>query len=234
MTSTKAHFRILFSVFFTLISLSCIAQDVQDDFEGNSTITSWFGDACGMNNNFSNPVQQGINTSPTVLEYNDTGGQYANVRFDAASNFNFAIKNSFKLNIYVSSGGITGLAPIQISLKLQDGTLAEPWVTQSEIINPIQLDQWQEVTFNFENDNFIEIFIAIFLVENSGFEKVKDAKELAKMTAGYKKMTGQLFVLLCELEEAVLAEDEEKYDEVYDKLKDTKKEGHKTYKAEDE
>lgn len=68
----------------------------------------------------------------------------------------------------------------------------------------------------------------------SGFEKVKDAKELAKMTAGYKKMTGQLFVLLCELEEAVLAEDEEKYDEVYDKLKDIKKEGHRTYKAEDE
>jgi hypothetical protein len=63
---------------------------------------------------------------------------------------------------------------------------------------------------------------------------VKDAKELAKMTAGYKKMTGQLFVLLCELEEAVLAEDEEKYDEVYDKLKDTKKVGHRTYKAEDE
>jgi len=54
------------------------------------------------------------------------------------------------------------------------------------------------------------------------------------MTAGYKKMTGQLFVLLCELEEAVLAEDEEKYDEVYDKLKDTKKVGHRTYKAEDE
>lgn len=157
MTSLKAHFHILFSVFFTLISLSCIAQDVQDDFEGNSTITSWFGDACGMNNNFSNPVQQGINTSPTVLEYNDTGGQYANVRFDAASNFNFAIKNSFKLNIYVSSGGITGLAPNQISLKLQDGSLAEPWVTQSEIIKPIQLNQWQEVTFNFENDNFINL-----------------------------------------------------------------------------
>ena len=67
----------------------------------------------------------------------------------------------------------------------------------------------------------------------AGFEKIKDAKEKAKMTAGYKKLTGQAYVLLCELEEAVLAEDEEKYDEVYDKLKDIKKEGHQAYKAED-
>ena len=34
--------------------------------------------------------------------------------------------------------------------------------------------------------------------------------------------------------EAMSKEDEEKYDEVYDKLKDIKKEGHRTYKAEDE
>jgi len=67
----------------------------------------------------------------------------------------------------------------------------------------------------------------------AGFEKIDDAKKKAVMTAGYKRLTGVTFVLLCELEEAVLAEDEAKYDEVYDKLKDNKKEGHKAYKADD-
>ena len=45
----------------------------------------------------------------------------------------------------------------QLSLKLQDGTLSESWTTQSEIIKPIILDQWQEVVFNFETDNFINL-----------------------------------------------------------------------------
>lgn len=157
MIYVNSRFVPLLLVLFMLSSTVGLAQDVQDDFEGTGTITTWFGDACGMNNNLYNPVQQGMNTSATVLEYNDTGGQYANVRFDAVSNFDFSVKNSFKLNIYVPSAGITGAAPNQVSLKLQDGTLAQPWVTQSEIIKSIQLDQWQEVTFNFEEDNFINL-----------------------------------------------------------------------------
>ncbi|MFT5673251.1 MAG: hypothetical protein ACI9JT_001898, partial [Polaribacter sp.] len=39
----------------------------------------------------------------------------------------------------------------QISLKLQDAD-ANPWERQSEIIKVIALDTWQEVTFDFEND----------------------------------------------------------------------------------
>ncbi len=68
----------------------------------------------------------------------------------------------------------------------------------------------------------------------AGFEKIEDAKKKAVMTAGYKKLTGQSYVLLCELEEAVLAEDEAKYDEVYLKIKEIKKEGHQAYKAEED
>lgn len=68
----------------------------------------------------------------------------------------------------------------------------------------------------------------------AGFGKIKDAKEKAKMTAGYKRLSGMTYVLLCELEEAVIAEDEKKYDEVYDKLKENKKEGHQAYKAEED
>ena len=108
-----------------------------------------------MNNNFTNPYQSGINTSATVLEYHDTGGQYANIRFDVSPNFDLKIKNSFSFKLYVPSSGITGNQTNQVSLKLQNNTLGEPWSTQTEIIKPIVLDQWQEVSFNFENDAYI-------------------------------------------------------------------------------
>ena len=133
------------------------AQTVQDDFEGNGTITSWYGDACNINTSFTNPVQQGINTSATVLRYDDSGGQYANVRFDVANNFDLVVYHTFSFKIYVPSGELTGNQANQVSLKLQDGTLGEPWSTQSEIIKPISLDQWQTVTFDFANDTYINL-----------------------------------------------------------------------------
>ncbi|MGV6830073.1 MAG: family 16 glycosylhydrolase [bacterium] len=141
-----------------LLNFSLVnAQDVQDDFEGSGTISSWFGDNCDMNTSFANPFMSGDNTSATVLRYHDIGGTFANVRFDAAPNFDLTTKNSFSLQIYVPSSGITGAQPNQVSLKLQDGTLAEPWTTQSEIIKPIVLDTWQTVTFNFETDSYINL-----------------------------------------------------------------------------
>ena len=147
---------VLFTVFLLSLTLG-YSQDVSDDFEGSGTISSWFGDDCNMNISFSNPYVSGINTSSTVLQYHDVGGQFANVRFDVSPNFDLMSKNTFTLKIYVPSSGITGSQPNQISLKLQDGTLAQPWSTQSEIIKPIELDQWQEVSFNFETDNFINL-----------------------------------------------------------------------------
>ena len=149
---------ILVHVIFILPLLS-FAQPitVQDNFEGNGTITTWFGDDCGMNTSFLNPYQQGINTSATVLEYSDNGGQYANVRFDVSSNFNLSAYYTFSLKIYVPSSGLTGSQTNQVSLKLQDGTLGAPWSTQSEIIKPIVLNQWQEVSFDFLNDTYINL-----------------------------------------------------------------------------
>ncbi|MEM1408300.1 MAG: family 16 glycosylhydrolase [Bacteroidota bacterium] len=132
-------------------------QTVQDDFEGGGTINTWFGDDCGLNVNFGNPFKQGINTSATVLEYHDTGGQYANVRFDVASNYDLSANYTFSLKIYVPSSGLTGDQTNQLSLKLQDKRLAQPWSTQSEIIKSISLDQWQEVSFDFKNDNYINL-----------------------------------------------------------------------------
>ena len=132
-------------------------QLAQDNFEGTSTISTWFGDDCGMDNNFSNPFSGGINTSSKVLKYTDVGGQYANVRFDAGFNFNMTNSAVFTLKIYVPSSGLTGTQPNQISLKLQNGNLALPWTTQSEIIKPVVLNQWQTITFNFATDAFVNI-----------------------------------------------------------------------------
>jgi beta-glucanase (GH16 family) len=140
-----------------LFTIHSNAQIVEDDFEGSGTISFWYGDNCNMNTNYSNPYQQGINTSSTVLEYHDVGGQYANVQFDVNTNYDLTIKNSFSLKVYVTSSGLTGNQSNQISLKLQDKNIAAPWSTQSEIIKPILLNQWQEVTFDFENDNYINL-----------------------------------------------------------------------------
>lgn len=147
---------LLFTLLFGFTSFSQL-QYVQDDFEGNGTITSWYGDDCGMNNSFNNPFIQGMNTSQTVLQYNDYGGQYANVRFDVIENFDLTNDHTFTLKIFIPASGISGNQNNQISLKLQDGTLAAPWETQCEIIKNVDLNQWQEISFDFDNDPYINL-----------------------------------------------------------------------------
>jgi len=147
------------SCYIFLLSSGCImhAQTVQDDFEGNGNISTWFGDDCNYNNSFPNPFIESANNSTTVLEYADVGGQYANVGFNVEDNFDLSSNYIFTLKIYVPSNGLTGNQTNQISLKLQDGKLNEPWTTQSEIIKSISLDQWQTVTFNFLTDPYINL-----------------------------------------------------------------------------
>lgn len=148
---------ILFAFLLCLPIISQAQITIQDDFEGNGTITSWGGDDCGINTSFSNPFSQGINTSATVLEYADNGGQYANIRFDVSDNFDLSTNHTFSFKIYVPSSGLTGNQNNQVSLKLQDGTLGAPWSTQSEIVKTITLNQWQTVTFDFQNDNYTNL-----------------------------------------------------------------------------
>ena len=144
---------------FTLLAITFLTsifsqQNVLDDFEGNGTISTWFGDACGMDKAFLNPFKTGVNNSKTVLKYTDEGGDYANVRFDVPANFDLSTNNTFSLKIYVPSASITGSEKNQISLKLQNSKITDAWSTQSEIIKTIVLDQWQTITFDFANDNF--------------------------------------------------------------------------------
>ena len=148
---------ICLSILFLSSILYSQVQISQDNFEGNSTINSWFGDNCGMDTNFTNPYQIGINASQKVLKYSDIGGQYANIRFDAGFNYNLTTSSIFTLKIYVPSTGITGNQTNQISLKLQNGSIASPWLTQCEIKKPIVLNQWQTITFNFATDTYINL-----------------------------------------------------------------------------
>ena len=112
-------------------SLSLFSQNIEDDFEGNGTIDEWVGDDCNLNSSFANPYAEGINTSSKVLKYDDIGGQYANVRFDTNQNLDLTTKNSFTFKIYVPSSGLTGNQANKVSVKLQNGTLPQPWSTQS-------------------------------------------------------------------------------------------------------
>jgi len=147
------HSLLLIIIYFFCFPL--FSQNIEDDFEGNGTINEWVGDYCYVASSFVNPHVQGINTSSRVLKYSDTGGQYANVRFDLNENLDFSNKNSFTFKIYVPSTSITGNQINKVSVKLQNGTLSQPWTTQSEIIKYISLNEWQEITFNFENDSYI-------------------------------------------------------------------------------
>lgn len=155
--SYQNYFKIQITIFFFLLNAFSSFAQIQDNFEGNGTITNWAADDCNINLTNPNPFQQGINTSATVLAYEDIGGQFANVRFQQNDNFNLTTDNVFTLKIYVPSSALTGSQNNQVSLKLQNGLLDAPWETQSEIIKPIALDQWQTVTFDFLNDNFINL-----------------------------------------------------------------------------
>ena len=149
--------QLLFTITILLFSTSLKSQTniIQDDFEGNGTINTWYGDDCGINTFLDNPFQQNLNNSAKVLEYRDQGGQYANIRFDVNTNLDLSELSTFSLKIYVPSNYLTGNQQNKISIKLQDGNLNEPWTTQSEITKAITLDQWQEVSFDFQNDSYI-------------------------------------------------------------------------------
>ncbi|MBK9735059.1 MAG: family 16 glycosylhydrolase [Saprospiraceae bacterium] len=151
----RYHISILLIIFcLPFISTS---QNVVDDFEGNGTITTWFGDDCDINKMFANPFKNNLNNSATVLKYMDNGGLYSNLRFDVVNDFNLSSNYIFSIKIYVPSNGVTGSQSNQVSLKLQDGTLGQPWITQSEVIKPIVLNQWQTITFNFKNDAYVNL-----------------------------------------------------------------------------
>ena len=85
----KDNMRTIISLLFLFFygTLFSQTQISQDNFEGPSSIPSWFGDDCIIDTTFNNPYPIGSNPSAKVLKYSDVGGLYANVRFDAGFNF---------------------------------------------------------------------------------------------------------------------------------------------------
>ncbi len=142
---------------FLLLSLTLSIHAQSDNFEGDGNITTWFGDDCLIDPGFANPEAGDGNASATVLRYQDTGGDFANVRFEVDNNFDLNTDHAFSFKIFIPSAGLSGNQTNQVSLKLQNGTLPEPWSTQTEIIKPVDLDVWQTVTFDFAEDAFINL-----------------------------------------------------------------------------
>tara|TARA_R110001632_G_scaffold19898_7_gene59844 strand:- start:1403 stop:3553 length:2151 start_codon:yes stop_codon:yes gene_type:complete len=144
--------------YYGLAQIPGLPPFVKDGFEGRGTIAGWTGDSASADIAFANPFVNADNNSPTVLEYEDTGGSFANVNFTATNKFSIADKGTFSIKIYVPSSSISGTQTNQVSLKLQNSALGgNSWQTQTEVIKPIVLDQWQIITFDFVNDNWINI-----------------------------------------------------------------------------
>ncbi|MCA1762321.1 MAG: family 16 glycosylhydrolase [Cryomorphaceae bacterium] len=145
------------AVFSLLAPLVAFAQPqtVEDDFEGNGTIENWFGAGAMIDTQFENPVQEGLNPSATVMEYRDLGNATASAGFELDAFFDLSESSTFTLLIYVPSSSVTGSQPNQISLKLQNGNIDDPQFTETEIIREIVLDEWQTVSFDFANDDYI-------------------------------------------------------------------------------
>lgn len=142
---------------FLLFSAPSAAELVMDDFENSQPVYDWLGDDCIVDFHFANPFPTAINNSAGVLRYQDVGGQYANVRLQLQETIDLTQGPAFDVLVYVPSGSIDGDQPYQVSLKLQDGSLPEPWLTQTEIIKDIELDRWQMLRFDFSKDPFVNL-----------------------------------------------------------------------------
>ncbi len=142
---------------FILLTFVSSAQTIQDDFEGNGNIANWTATDLVINTNRSNPFPEGINTSNTVMEYFDYGGSWGNAFFEVNNNFHIEAHPEFSFKIYVPSSSITGDQPNQVTLKLQNSRVIDSWKSQTLITKPIVLDQWQEVSFNFLSDPYVNL-----------------------------------------------------------------------------
>ncbi|MEM9050419.1 MAG: family 16 glycosylhydrolase [Bacteroidota bacterium] len=147
------------STLLFLVTIFATAQviEISFDFEDSSEL-SWEGDNTNVNSSFPNPFQEGPNTSATVMRYEDWGADFANARLSVPLNFDLTENQTFSMMIYVPSENVTGDQPNQVSLKLQNGNNNQPWTTQTEIVKPILLDTWQELTFDFLDDDYVNVF----------------------------------------------------------------------------
>ncbi|TPE43470.1 PKD domain-containing protein [Pontibacter mangrovi] len=140
------------------------AIELEDTFEAEGNVT-WKKENLTLNESYDNPAPVPINDSPKVAMYVKQAGQayeFANMFADFDYNFDLTQNGIIKLKVLIpgyndfttaqgEDWAIKNLLP-QVSVKLQDGTAAEPWANQVEIkqqVAPAQYDKWVELSFDF-------------------------------------------------------------------------------------
>jgi hypothetical protein len=137
-------------------------EDMEDTFDKDGNVV-WKKENLTLNESYDNPAPIGINKSAKVAMYVKQEGQqyeFANMFTDFTYDFDLNQRNVFKLKVFIPSyndfttqagedWAIKNLLQ-QVSVKLQDGTSAQPWVNQVEIKQQVdKLDQWVELTYDF-------------------------------------------------------------------------------------
>ncbi len=156
------------------------APDISDDFDAHSTVV-WKKESLTLNESYDNPLPLGLNTSAKVGMYAKQDGQpyeFANMYADFDYKFDLNAKHTVTLKIYIPSSNdfTTELGESwanqfllkQVSVKLQDGTIAAPFSTQVEKIQQVtQLDRWVQLTFDF-NDAVTRKDLDRFVIQVGG------------------------------------------------------------------
>lgn len=138
--------------------------DIFDDFDAPGNVV-WKKENLSLNESYDNPAPAAAsgNSSPKVALYVKQEGQafeFANMFTDLDYKMDLTQRHVFKLKVYIPSyNDFTTAAGEdwanknllkQVSVKLQDGTAAQPWVNQVEIKQQVtQLDKWVELSFDF-------------------------------------------------------------------------------------
>lgn len=139
-------------------------EDIFDNFDQAGNIT-WKKEALTLNESYDNPAPSAAsgNSSQKVALYVKQEGQpfeFANMFADLPYKMDLRQRHIFKLKVYIPSyNDFTTAAGEdwanknllkQVSVKLQNGKAAQPWVNQVEIKQQVTvLDKWVELTFDF-------------------------------------------------------------------------------------
>jgi len=139
-------------------------ENIFDNFDEAGNVV-WEKEALTLNESYDNPAPAAAsgNTSPKVALYVKQEGQayeFANMFADFTYKLDLTQRHVFKLKVYIpgyndftTASGESWANPMllkQVSMKLQDGTAAQPWSNQVEIKQQVmQTDKWVELTFDF-------------------------------------------------------------------------------------
>ena len=142
-----------------------------------------------------------------------------------------------KLFALCAATGLLGFAPIAAAQDDEEETpLAEAMDEMSGSLKALRRlardpDRWSKSAESVRNGAAACIKAMAYMPAQ--IEKMPAGPEKAKAEADSRRLMGLTLAAYSELELAFLAEDEDKVEEIIDKLKDLKKESHERYNKED-